>query len=287
MRCGPLTHQSPDPYSNSYQIHVFQAYPFLEASKRSFESMHNFLQVILPQHRSRSPQFLAKNTERDLEREIENDRTVVVGGDGSEMPSTLGKMEKFGEKQKDHRVEGSGDDPSWVPTPMWPSFSQERKDVKEFNYLADLDIQDIPDLQLSPLLLGRHASLPSSSADTHLKFSPSSSTMLSRHSSQPIISSSNPSRPPRRMQSTSSLAAQFTLRFSHQEEPAACSTPPPPTSYSSNSPCHTFHFNVMSSSPTSFTTDPTQKDSWPDRYLAQLTSAGDLHSSYPTQSHRV
>ena len=271
---------------------MFQAYPFLEASKRSFESMHNFLQVILPQHRSRSPQFLPTTTERGLEQEIGNDRMVVVGGDGSEMPSTLSKlsqMEKFSEKQKrERRAEGSeyssDDDPSWVQSPMWPNFLKERQKVEEeFNYLADLDLQEIPDLQLSPLLLGRRrASLPSSSTDTGLTFSPSSSTVLSRHSSQPILSSSHSTRAPRRIQSTSSLAAQFTLHFRHHNEPASCPTTPPPTSYPS--PCHTFHFNVMSSPPTSFTTDHARKGSWSNTYLAQLTSAGDLQLPYSTQS---
>jgi hypothetical protein len=271
---------------------VFQAYPFLEASKRSFESMHNFLQVILPQHRSRSPQFLPTTTERGLEQEIGNERMVVVGGDGSEMPVTLCKlsqMEKFSEKQKrERRAEGSSeyssdDDPSWVQSPMWPNFLKERQKVEEFNYLANLDVQEIPNLQLSPLLLGRRrASLPSSSTtDSGLMFSPSSSSVLSRHSSQPVLPSSDSTRAPRRIQSTSSLAAQFTLHFRHQNEPASCPTTPPPPSYPSSSPCHTIHFNVVSSPPTSFSTD---HSTWSNTYLAQLRSAGDLQLPYSTQS---
>jgi hypothetical protein len=254
--------------------------------------MHNFLQVILPQHRSRSPQLLPTTTERGLEQEIGNERMVVVGGDGSEMPSTLSKlsqMEKFSEKQKrERRAEGSedssDDDASWVQSPMWPNLLKERQKIEEFNYLADLNLQEIPDLQLSPLLLDRRASLPSSSTETGLMFSPSSSTVLSRQSSQPILPCSNSTRAPRRIQSTSSLAAQCTLHFRHQNEPASCPTTPPPTSYPSSSPCHTFHFNVVSSPPTSFSTDHTCKGPWSNTYLAQLTSAGDLQLPYSTPS---
>ncbi|KAF9055922.1 Alpha/Beta hydrolase protein [Panaeolus papilionaceus] len=110
-------------------IHVFQAYPFLEASKKSFESMRYFVKNVLPQKQTRSPKLLAAAAERGLEREIETDRAIVVGGDGIENPAPA-PIGQFSEKpflslstnsgQATPSSFGDGDDSSsWIKSPAW------------------------------------------------------------------------------------------------------------------------------------------------------------------------
>ncbi|KAK7058523.1 hypothetical protein VNI00_002159 [Paramarasmius palmivorus] len=65
-------------------IHVFQLYPFLEATARSFVSMRDFLHRTLPQVQKCTPQPLNMQAVKVLEREIENDRVTIVRGDGVE-----------------------------------------------------------------------------------------------------------------------------------------------------------------------------------------------------------
>ncbi|KAJ3514017.1 hypothetical protein NLJ89_g2615 [Agrocybe chaxingu] len=146
-------------------IHVFQAYPFLEASRRSFESMRNFVREVLPRHRSRSPQLLASIAERGLEKEIETDQTVVVSGDGVEVSTPFNKSEFWKEKKPLKKGgadnESSGEDsdpgPSWIPSPALPKFTPETmrygskdKGMVEVEHVENIDIDNIPDLHLSP-----------------------------------------------------------------------------------------------------------------------------------------
>ncbi|RDB28837.1 Acetyl-hydrolase [Hypsizygus marmoreus] len=88
-------------------IHVFQAYPFLTATRRAFVSMRDFVQNVLPQIRTRSPQRLNSRAELHLEQEIENENATVVSGDGMETRSGMESVNgKLGTE------EGSGSDSS-------------------------------------------------------------------------------------------------------------------------------------------------------------------------------
>ncbi|KAF8167393.1 hypothetical protein B0H34DRAFT_15171 [Crassisporium funariophilum] len=167
-------------------IHVFQAYPFLDASRRSFESMRNFVRKVLPQYQSQSPKSLGVIAEQGLEREIENEHAVVVGGDGVEAPAALDQQAQVsefgvtpkhpldGEKRRSiYRSERSGatdDDqndnaeedvgPSWVKSPTLPALprngcsmvgdSKEKHDFEHIENAESLDFADIPPLCLSP-----------------------------------------------------------------------------------------------------------------------------------------
>ncbi|KAG6873859.1 hypothetical protein C0995_010471 [Termitomyces sp. Mi166 len=117
-------------------IHVFQAYPFLPASRRAFLSMKDFVQNTLPQLRSRSPQPLTPYVEHTIEEEIENEKTTVVRGDGVGMKTGMDNvMDRLGEKTNvqseysDGKQEDSKGYASWgrsahlwplgnIPTPM-------------------------------------------------------------------------------------------------------------------------------------------------------------------------
>ncbi|KIY51988.1 alpha/beta-hydrolase, partial [Fistulina hepatica ATCC 64428] len=61
-------------------VHIFQMFPFLDASRRAFESIGAFVREVLPQNMG----ALDLSAERSLEREIENSDTKVVRGDGVE-----------------------------------------------------------------------------------------------------------------------------------------------------------------------------------------------------------
>ncbi|KAH6917059.1 esterase [Coprinopsis sp. MPI-PUGE-AT-0042] len=108
-------------------IHVFQAYPFLDASKQAFGSIRNFVKHVLPQIQSRSPQPLPEVAEKGMEQEMEN--AVLVGGDGVEQSTSEKELHEIeqgaltddtsgGETEDDKEVP-----PSWVRSPVWSKAS--------------------------------------------------------------------------------------------------------------------------------------------------------------------
>ncbi|KIM47494.1 hypothetical protein M413DRAFT_439155 [Hebeloma cylindrosporum] len=252
-------------------IHVFQAYPFLESSMRSFESMRSFIRFLLPQYQSRSPQLLAAIAEKGMEREIETDRSVVVRGDGVEEPASFESVQEFGKNKrvstdggssrsksggsadkKTDTDEDSDAGPSWVRSPasqlegdgsvLWDTKNKEEDD---FEHIEDVDVpfDDIPQLDLSPPLIApvpHHASsiLPQQQTRPPLSTFSSSSSLLSCASPIKVGVSPRPTGGPRRIQSTSSLSA-FAL---HCNRSLAHSASPIPTS-DTNSP-RSFSFDL-------------------------------------------
>jgi len=191
--------------------------------------MRNFVKYVLPQHQSRSPQLLAPIAEQGLEREIENNRAVVVSGDGAEIFSSSDQqteVEKFSKekpplsrrnslkKPSIHPGDASDDSDdaaSWVRTPVWPKLSssrtsrteKENKDEAEVDYFEHANTDDIPELDLSRSGASTPATHPArpplhsflSSSSGRLAMSP--------------LSSNQESPGPRRTHSTSSLAARL------------------------------------------------------------------------------
>ncbi|KAF8808071.1 alpha/beta-hydrolase [Phlegmacium glaucopus] len=218
-------------------IHVFQAYPFLDASRRSFESMRNFVREMLPQCQSRSPQMLGVIAERGLEREIENEHAVVVGGDGVEAlapndkqarKNEFGLSSKHGEElEKRGGVTGkvcsssdedSDDISSWVKSPGWPTLSlgvgSRKESTKSKHGIEHIEDIDIPPLSLLPPPL-HSLSMPSTrtSSSTTMKSTPKMSVPPPPAPlSLPSISS------PRRIKSTTSLST-FALQLKNQTVP--------------------------------------------------------------------
>jgi len=234
--------------------------------------MHAFVRFVLPQHWARSPQLLATTTERGLEQEMENDRTVVVAGDGAEQPSSSSinsQMAEFTEPQQENETGNSSGGASWVPSLLWRLGSKPRKESKQVEQLADLDMEE---LQLSPppSPLDQSPSTSFSPLDTKLTFIPHASPMLSRPCSPPVFPACADSlRDPRRIQSTSSLSAL------HTEELIACHNPPP-TMFTPNSAFHTFRFNVFSSSSSSPIVEPqSYRRSKSSAQVPQLISSPD------------
>ncbi|KAF8971680.1 Alpha/Beta hydrolase protein [Flammula alnicola] len=213
-------------------IHVFQAYPFLEASRRSFESMQEFVRYILPQYQSRSPQLLAAIAERGMEREIETDRSVVVGGDGVEAPASYDKKQEFGKDRGASTESGTarkgsgvsagdkidiGKDsdagPSWVRSPVWPPKQQER----DLELVEDIDFEDIPHLHLSPPL---YSPMPHHAAPVPPP--PLIAPVLSSESSCSSIKSASSFRPP---MMSSALAMTSGVKNPSSEETPSSSSP--------------------------------------------------------------
>ncbi|KLO20071.1 lipase/ esterase [Schizopora paradoxa] len=65
-------------------VHVFQTFPFLEASRRAFLSCRDFVKRVLPAQQRRSPQSLDDVAIAGLEAEMDNEKTRTVAADGQE-----------------------------------------------------------------------------------------------------------------------------------------------------------------------------------------------------------
>lgn len=65
-------------------VHVFQTFPFLEASRRAFLSCRDFVKRVLPMQQRRSPKSLDEVAQAGLEAEMDNERTRAVAADGVE-----------------------------------------------------------------------------------------------------------------------------------------------------------------------------------------------------------
>ncbi|KAJ3789275.1 Alpha/Beta hydrolase protein [Lentinula aff. detonsa] len=70
-------------------IHVFQLYPFLGATPRSFASMREFVRKFLPQLGSETLDNLDEQTEKVIGDEIESESVILVGGDGQQIASGI------------------------------------------------------------------------------------------------------------------------------------------------------------------------------------------------------
>ncbi|KAL6307677.1 Alpha/Beta hydrolase protein [Sparassis latifolia] len=109
-------------------VHVFQTLPFLDASRRAFSSCRDFIRSFLPRWQTRSPQDLEGSAEFGLAREIDNDETRVVRGDGTETgtgldSSTEGRGLSEKRAKRDLTPPSREEDASWAvqwltpPTP--------------------------------------------------------------------------------------------------------------------------------------------------------------------------
>ncbi|EAU92583.1 esterase [Coprinopsis cinerea okayama7 len=183
-------------------IHVFQAYPFLDASKQAFGSIRHFVKHVLPQVQSGSPQPLPVTTERGLEKEIESSDAVLVSGDGTEMAKNKERMEDFeqGSTASDQSSDTDDDkevSPSWIRSPV-------------LNRLAEEDDLPIPNMTLSPPS-PRPESVPA-------RTRPRSQTLLHPCSSTP----SSPKARPQRSYNTlrSAALAMSTVQNSPPPPPA-------------------------------------------------------------------
>ncbi|KAJ3807298.1 Alpha/Beta hydrolase protein [Lentinula aff. lateritia] len=75
-------------------IHVFQLYPFLDATSRSFSSIRDFVRKLLPQIGSEVPDKLGEQAEKVIGSEIESERAILVGGDGQQTATGVEEMER-------------------------------------------------------------------------------------------------------------------------------------------------------------------------------------------------
>ncbi|KAF4573321.1 hypothetical protein EYR36_007832 [Pleurotus pulmonarius] len=137
-------------------IHVFQLYPFLDASRRAFMSAREFVRKTLPDIQSRSPQMLDNKAEDVLEQEIDNENATVVRGDGVETVSGMEEVKQELEREEeiedssmvessDSEDEGRGpkEYPSWGKSQIWSSLSSTPSSID------DLELEDAEEDLLS------------------------------------------------------------------------------------------------------------------------------------------
>jgi hypothetical protein len=108
------------------QVHVFQAFPFLEASTRAFVSCREFVNVALPAAHAgkngRAPKALVANAA--LASEIVNERARVVAGDGGDEAAAAEAERKVPRRAETPSSEEDDDeeDASWSTAgTSWPS----------------------------------------------------------------------------------------------------------------------------------------------------------------------
>ncbi|KAL0951651.1 hypothetical protein HGRIS_008331 [Hohenbuehelia grisea] len=125
-------------------VHVFQSFPFLDASRRAFLSIREFVRTTLPGIQSHSPQLIDTKAEVELEHEIDNEQAKVVRGDGVETASGMEEVQhEFAPNGVDEIPSESGSDedgrsrvyPSWGRSRNWtasaPSSDEESSDDGE------------------------------------------------------------------------------------------------------------------------------------------------------------
>lgn len=74
------------------QIHVFQAFPFLEASRHAFSSCRAFVRHGSAFAQPEDPRPLDDHAEAELAHEIDNERAHMVRGDGKDKGPSGGKV---------------------------------------------------------------------------------------------------------------------------------------------------------------------------------------------------
>ncbi|KAG9056236.1 hypothetical protein FS842_011272 [Serendipita sp. 407] len=134
------------------QVHVFQMFFFLDATKKALHSCREFVNVILSSRAGSAPREIPKEAEEDLEREMGGNSARIVRGDGTivedKRPSDLSSSQgNSGRSTPDGSRTPSDVEPSWTQT-------ADPRDGTE----VDVDI-DEPD---SPISFKPRKRLPSS-----------------------------------------------------------------------------------------------------------------------------
>jgi len=141
------------------QVHVFQAYPFLDCAKRAFSSIHSFVKHTLPQIQSRSPRSMPSFAEAELGKEL-GGNPIIVSGDGSEMPTCQDRLDEFTTTTIGNSPASSDSEqevtPSWMHSPVWPTQKEaifkgkNLLEVEMHEHSTSNPLDDIPNLCLPP-----------------------------------------------------------------------------------------------------------------------------------------
>lgn len=196
-------------FCSTFQVHVFQAFPFLDAGRRAFTSCRDFVRAVLPRLQTRSPRALS---EERLEHEIDNENVRMVRGDGIETASgRLGVNEEMKVDEETETIEEDDDQP------RYSSWGRSRSNSI-----------------LSPLSM-TSSKAEISSKVPHQGAGPDPSSLRRIQSALSLLSSASPPMAParnhRRTPSVQTTRPSYTRRFTgHMPMPPTMSkytTPPP------------------------------------------------------------
>lgn len=95
------------------QIHVFQAFPFLEASQHAFSSCRAFVRHGFALAQPQDPRPLDVHTKAELANEIDNEQAHMVRGDGQDKEPSVSKAQ-YDSKQDGGDVADEESDSSYV-----------------------------------------------------------------------------------------------------------------------------------------------------------------------------
>ena len=95
------------------QIHVFQAFPFLEASQHAFSSCRAFVRHGFALAQPQDPRPLDVHTKAELANEIDNEQAHMVRGDGQDKEPSISKAQ-YDSEQDSGDVADEESDSSYV-----------------------------------------------------------------------------------------------------------------------------------------------------------------------------
>ncbi|KAI0274800.1 Alpha/Beta hydrolase protein [Gloeopeniophorella convolvens] len=93
-------------------VHVFQAFPFLEATQHAFLSCRAFVRHEFALAQPQGSRPLDDNAEAELAHEIDNERAHLVRGDGQDKPSSEGKASDDSEQSGSDATDEDSDEAS-------------------------------------------------------------------------------------------------------------------------------------------------------------------------------
>ena len=96
------------------QIHVFQAFPFLEASQHAFSSCRAFVRHGFALAQPQDPRPLGVHTKAELANEIDNEQAHMVRGDGQDKEPSASKAQYDDSEQDSADVADEESDSSYV-----------------------------------------------------------------------------------------------------------------------------------------------------------------------------
>lgn len=121
------------------QIHVFQAFPFLEASQHAFSSCRAFVRHGFALAQPQDPRPLDVHTKAELANEIDNEQAHMVRGDGQDKGPSVSKAQ-YDSEQDSADVADEESDSSYVSAEdslslqievdsSWPTLASKTPDI--------------------------------------------------------------------------------------------------------------------------------------------------------------
>ncbi|CAG7854182.1 SubName: Full=Related to calmodulin-dependent protein kinase {ECO:0000313/EMBL:CCA74510.1} [Serendipita indica DSM 11827] len=168
------------------QVHVFQMFFFLEATKKAMLSCREFVAGVLnPREGTRGAREIGKEAERGLEQEIAGTSARIVRGDGTvvedKRPADLSSSSRGSSPVGEEGRASLDVEPSWFST-------RDGRDGTEVD--MELEEQDLP-ISFKPRKRASPSNLESSKTKDAQSYFTSKSTILEQHTPPTVLAERN------------------------------------------------------------------------------------------------